>query len=358
MVLGRLSHGEPSAHSRISAGLLMGYNGPIQGYRQFLSMSSNGPIRGSRQLLSCVTRAHSMLLAVSLHEQQWAYSRFSAAFSWATIGPFKDIGRFSHEQQWAHSRFSAAFLMCNNGPIRCYRQYLSTRSNGPIQRYRQVFSWATMDPFKDIDSFSHEQQWAHSRFSAAFLMCNNGPIRCYRQFLSMSSNGPIHGSRQVISEGTIGPFKDIGRFAHGLQWTHSRISAVSLHEHQRPHSRFSAASLMCNNGPIRCYWQFLSMSSNGPIQGSRQLSHGQPSAHSRISANFPMGYNGPIQGYRHFSHEQQWAHLMLSAVSLMSSNGPIQGSRQLFSSVTMGLFEVIGRVHVGLSMNFGNTPFP
>jgi hypothetical protein len=127
-------------------------------------MSSNGPNQGYRRFFSCVTMGPFKVIGSFSHEQQWAHPKLSAAFSWATTGPFKDIGRFSHEQQWTHSRFSAAFLMCNNGPIRCYQQFLSMRSNGPIQGYRQVFSLATMDPFKDIDSFSHEQQWAHSWF--------------------------------------------------------------------------------------------------------------------------------------------------------------------------------------------------
>jgi hypothetical protein len=57
-------------------------------------------------------------------------------------------------------------------------------SNGPIQGYLQCFSQAAMGPFKAISSFSHEQQWAHLRLLAVYLMSGNGPIQGYGLFIS------------------------------------------------------------------------------------------------------------------------------------------------------------------------------
>jgi hypothetical protein len=53
--------------------------------------------------------------------------------------------------------------------------------DGPIQGHWQFPSWVRMDLFKAIVSFSHEQGWAHSKSTAAFLMGKNGPIQGYRQ---------------------------------------------------------------------------------------------------------------------------------------------------------------------------------
>jgi hypothetical protein len=57
------------------------------------------------------------------------------------MGPFKVIGSFFHEQGWAHSKSSAAFLM---------------GKDGPIQGHRQLSSLARMGPFIVIGSFSYE----------------------------------------------------------------------------------------------------------------------------------------------------------------------------------------------------------
>src|ERR1700677_316755 len=104
------------------------------------------------------------------------------------MGSYKDIGSFSHGQQWAHTRLSAAFLI---------------GSNGPIQEYRQLFSWLTMGPYHAIGSFSP------------------GPIQCYCQLYSWAA---------------MGPYNAIGSFSHGQKWAHTRISA---------------AFLMVRNGPIQ-----------------------------------------------------------------------------------------------------------
>ena len=70
------------------------------------------------------------------------------------MGPFKVIGSVSHELEWAHLRFAAAFLISKMGPS------------------------------KLIGSVSHEQGWAHSRFAAVFLMSKDGPIQGLRQCFS------------------------------------------------------------------------------------------------------------------------------------------------------------------------------
>ena len=72
------SDGQKWAHTMLSPAYLMGYNGPIQGYRQL--------------------------------------------FSWAAMGPYNAIASFSDGQQWAHTMLSPAFLMGSNGPIQGYRQ--------------------------------------------------------------------------------------------------------------------------------------------------------------------------------------------------------------------------------------------
>jgi hypothetical protein len=105
-------------------------------------------------------------------------------FLMSDISPFQDICSWSHEQQWIHSRLSATFPMGSNGPSQGYRQLVLWAMISPFKTIGSFSHWATMGPFKVIGSFAHEQQWAHSRFSAAFLMCYIGPIQDYQQLFS------------------------------------------------------------------------------------------------------------------------------------------------------------------------------